>query len=485
MTHRQRLEIGFTHHRAGRLGEAEAIYRQVLAEQPNHPEALQLLAGVATLQKQYDTAIDLLKQAIAANPNAALFHANLGSLYLQAKQLDESIASLERAVQLDPKLVPAYYNLGNALSDKGEFDRAAAAFRAGISLNPNWPELHNSMGVALRNWGKHDEALAAFRQSVALQPDYPDGHWNLGITLLLLGDYSNGWPEYEWRRKIAEIVQPRNIAKPEWNGEPLDGKTILLHAEQGFGDTLQFIRYAPLVAKRNAKVIVECPLELANVLRGVEGIDRIITRGDSWPSYDLQSSIMSLPLKFGTTPDTIPSHPYLSPPPDRIAAWRDRLGNPDARRRIGLIWAGRPEHTNDRRRSMRFDQFVPLAEIKSTRFFSLQKGPASSQAANPPPGMDLSDCTPDLYDFVETASLIANLDLVICVDTSVAHLAGAIGKPVWLLLPHAPDWRWMLNRTDTPWYPTMRLFRQSTPGDWASVMANVTRAIVAQENELR
>ncbi len=278
-------------------------------------------------------------------------------------------------------------------------------------------------------------------------------------------------------KKIAEIVQPRNIAQPQWNGESLDGKTILLHAEQGFGDTLQFIRYAPQVAKRGGSVIVECPIELSTILRGVEGINRIITKGDSWPSYDVQSSIMSLPLIFGTTPDTIPSQPYLSVPPDRIAAWRERLGNPDARHRVGIVWAGRPEHKNDRRRSMRLDQFAPLTEIKSANFFTLQKGPAAAQAATPPPGMSLIDFTSDLHDFVETAALITNLDLVICVDTSIAHLAGAIGKPVWLLLPHAPDWRWMLNRTDTPWYPTMRLFRQPSPGDWPAVMADVTRAL--------
>jgi Flp pilus assembly protein TadD len=485
MTPRQQLQTGFAHHRAGRLREAESIYRQVLAEQPNHPEALQLLAGVATVLKQYDSAIDLLNQAIQASPDVPLFHANLGSLYLQTKRFDDAVASLERALQLDPNLVHAYYNLGVALTDKGDFDRAVAIFHKGISLNPNWPELHNSLGLALRNWGRRDQAMAAFRQSIALKPDYPDGHWNLGITLLLLGDYRNGWLEYEWRTKIAEIVQPRNIAQPQWNGKTLEGKTILLHAEQGFGDTLQFIRYAPLVAKHAAKVIVECPIELAAILRGVEGIDRIITRGDSWPSYDVQSSIMSLPLRFGTTPETIPAHPYLSAPPDRVMAWRERLGNPDGRRRIGLVWSGRPEHTNDSRRSMRLDLFSPLATVKLAHFYTLQKGPAASQTASPPPGMDFVDWTSDLHDFVETAALIANLDLVICVDTSVAHLAGAMGKPVWLLLPHAPDWRWMLSRTDTPWYPTMKLFRQPSPGDWTSAIANVTRAILETGNDPR
>lgn len=481
MTDRERLEMGLTHHRAGRLPEAEAIYRQVLAEQPNHPEALQLLAGVVTQAGQYDTAVDLLKKAIQANPNVALYHGNIGSLYLKTQRLGESVAALERALQLDPNLLPAYYNLGSALSDKGEFDRAVAVLRKGISLNPNWPELHNIVGTVLRNWGKCDEALAAFRQSVALQPDYAEGHWNLGRTLLLLGDYRNGWAEYDWRRKMPEIVPPRNIVQPQWDGQTLQGKTILLHHEQGFGDTLQFIRYAPLVAKRGGKVIVECPLELAAILRGVEGIGRIITRGDSWPSFDVQSLIVSLPMRFGTTLETIPSPPYLSVRPDRVAAWRARLGEPDGRRRVGLVWAGRPEHNNDRWRSMRLDQFAPLAEVKSARFYSLQKGPAAGQAASPPPGMDFVDWTGDLHDFVETAALIANLDLVICVDTSIAHLSGAMGRPAWVLVPFAPDWRWMLSRTDTPWYPMMRLYRQSKLGDWAGVMSEVVRDLSEQK----
>ncbi|MGD0461133.1 MAG: tetratricopeptide repeat-containing glycosyltransferase family protein [Tepidisphaeraceae bacterium] len=486
MTVRQRLEIGLTHHRAGRLREAEDIYRQVLAEEPNHPEALQLLAGVATQIGRYDTAIDLLDKAIQANPNVALFHGNIGSLYLKIQRLDEAVAALERALQLDPQLAPAYYNLGGALSDKGEFHRAAAVFRTGISLNPHWPELHNVLGFALRDCGDYDESLAAFRRSVALRPDFADGHRNLGMTLLLLGDFRNGWAEYEWRLKMPQLVQTRNTAQPKWDGQTLEGKTILLYPEQGFGDAFQFIRYAPLVAKRGGKVIVECVPELAGVLRGVEGVERVITRGDSWPSYDVQSSIMSLPLAFGTTLETIPAEvPYLAAAPDRVAAWRERLGNPDGRRRVGLVWAGRPEHPNDRRRSMRLDQFAPLAEVKSARFYSLQKGPAASQAAAPPPGMDFVDWTADLHDFADTAALIANLDLVICVDTSVAHLAGAMAKPVWVLLHSAPDWRWMLNRTDSPWYPTMRLFRQAEPGNWTGVIANVSRALSQMQNQLK
>ncbi len=338
--------------------------------------------------------------------------------------------------------------------------------------------MHNFLGLALRNCGKYDESLAAFRQSVALRPDFADAHRNLGTTLLLLGDFSNGWPEYEWRRKMPEVAQPRNIAQPQWNGQTLEGKTILLHLEQGFGDTFQFIRYAPLVAKRGPKVIVECVPELAAVLRGARGIERIISRGDSWPPYDVQSSVMSLPLAFGTTLETIPAQvPYLAAPPDRVAAWRERLGNPDGRRRVGLVWAGRPDQRDDRRRSMRFDQLAPLAEVKSARFFSLQKGPAAGQAAAAPPGMDFVDWTRDLHDFADTAALIANLDLVISVDTSVAHLAGAMGKPVWVLLSSVPAWHWMLNRTDCPWYPTMRLFRQATPGDWTGVVENLTRAM--------
>ncbi|MGD0461132.1 MAG: tetratricopeptide repeat-containing glycosyltransferase family protein [Tepidisphaeraceae bacterium] len=476
MTLQQRLEVGLAHHRAGRLHEAEDIYRQILAEQPDYADALHLLGSLAAQIGHHDAAIDLLKKAIQLNPNFAAYHGNLGAVYMKLSRLDEAEAALQRALQLDPSLPDAYYNLGGTLTEKGDFDRALSTLHRGLALHPNWPQMYNSIGVTLRICAKYDEAIASYRRAVSIQPDYAEGHWNLGLTLLLVGDFAAGWTQYEWRKKMPDVVRPRNFTPPEWTGEKLDGKTILLHAEQGFGDTLQFIRYVPLVVERGGRVIVECPPELATVLRGVEGIQEIFVQGQTLPSFDTHRSIMSLPLTFGATAQTIPAKvPYLAVPADRIAAWRQRLG--DAPLGVGLVWAGGPQYSDDSRRSMRLEHFAPLAAVKSARFHLLQKGPAASQAATPPPGMDLVNWAADLHDFVETAALITNLDLVISVDTSVAHLAGALGKPVWVLLPFVPDWRWMLNRDDSPWYPTMRLFRQPAAGDWATPIAQVVQAL--------
>ncbi len=367
------------------------------------------------------------------------------------------------------------------LRDLGQSDEALAIFRQLTSLYPERADYFYNMGVTLEDLARPVEALTAHQQALALKPDYPEAHMSSGMTHLLLGNFETGWKEYEWRTKCPHVIIRRNFAQPQWHGETLEGKTILLHAEQGLGDTLQFIRYATLLAKRGGKVIVEIWPELAGIIKSVEGIDQIIIQGDPPPSFDFHCPMMSLPLIFGTTLETIPAKPYLSAPPDRIAAWRERLGNPNGHRRVGLAWAGRPEQRDDRRRSMRLDQFAPLANAKSARFFSLQKGSAADQAASPPPGMNLIDWTPDLHNFVETAALLANLDLVICVCTAVAHLAGAMGKPVWVLLSYQSDWRWMLNRTDSPWYPTARLFRQKTMGDWTGVIAEIAGALRGQE----
>ncbi|MGD0542710.1 MAG: tetratricopeptide repeat-containing glycosyltransferase family protein [Tepidisphaeraceae bacterium] len=478
MTLQQRLEMGMAHHRAGRLREAETAYRQVLAEQPDQVDALQLLGSLSADLGRLDVAMELLRKAIQINPNVAQYHANLGAIYARNKRFDEAAAALHRAIELDPGMAAAHYNLGGVFLAQFEFARAIAVFQRAIALNPGWPELHNNLGLALRNEARHEEALVAFKRALALRPDYADAHWNLSWTLLMLGDFSAGWAEYEWRMKCPAVATPRAFAQPQWRGQELAGRTILLHAEQGFGDMLQVVRYVPLVAKRGGTVIVECRSELARLFRTVPGIAQIVVQGEMPPAFDVQCPMMSLPLAFGTTLQTIPAEvPYLTPPPDRLAAWRERLGDHDGRLRVGLVWAGRPTQQYDRWRSGRFEYFAPLAKVKSARFFSLQKGPAATQAAAAPPEMQLLDWSNDLHDFAETAALIANLDLVIGIESAVTHLAGAMGKPVWAVLAHVADWRYLLNRSDSPWYPTMRLFRQPAPGGWDSVMAQVAAAL--------
>ncbi|MGD0461134.1 MAG: tetratricopeptide repeat protein [Tepidisphaeraceae bacterium] len=512
------MMLGNTLRELGRTEEAVASYRHALALNPRFADVHNTLGAALAQLNRLQEAVDSFQQAIALNPDLAEAYNNLGQALTTMNRLEEAVAAFQKAVALRPNCANAYNGLGIALKKLGRLEPALAAFRQAVTLKPGHAEYLNNMGmmlgdsgdleealavfrhlitlkpshaeyvynlgVALEDLGRPEDALAAYRQTLALKPDYPEAHMNSGMVHLLLGDLAAGWKEYEWRSKCPHVPMQRNIPQPQWTGGDLEGKTILLHWEQGLGDTLHFIRYAPLIAARGGKVILKCQPELQSLMKGVDGIGAVAVDEQSLPPFQLHCPLANLPLAFATTLDTIPVRmPYVTAPLDRALAWRERIGAAGGPLRIGLAWAGKPIHRNDRRRSMRLDQFSPLAELKSARFFSLQKGPAADQSAAPPPEIDFVDWTADLRDFAETAALIANLDLVICVDTSIAHLAGAMAKSVWLLLPFVPDWRWMLNRTDSPWYPTMRLFRQAEPGDWAGVMASVIRAILQQKTD--
>ena len=301
---------------------------------------------------------------------------------------------------------------------------------------------------------------------------------SLALALLLQGRFAEGWEAYESRRQIRRIARDPGFVQPFWDGSPLGGRRILLTSEQGFGDTIQFVRYAPLVAARGGRVLLQCKPELKRLLAGQCGIEQVVTPGDATPAFDVWCLLMSLPHLLGTTLQTIPAQvPYLTPDPHLIDKWGKRTAHEPAGLKVGLVWAGGAHNKNDRVRSLSLGALAPLAQVPGVRFYSLQKGAASDQARTPPAGMEMTDWTPELADFADTAALVANLDLVISVDTAVAHLAGAIGKPVWVLLPLSPDFRWLLNRDDSPWYPTVRLFRQPTRGDWASVIERVRRAL--------
>jgi Flp pilus assembly protein TadD len=478
MTPDQQLEIGMSLHRAGRVREAETIYRQIIAAHPDHANALQLLGSLYADTGQLSAAADLITRAIQINPNIAQYHANLGAIHARNKKFPEAAIALQRAIQLDPNSAAAHYNLGGVYLAQFDFAPAIPAFQAAISLNPNWPDAHNNLGLALRNVAKHHEALASFKRALALKPDYANAHWNLSWTLLLLGDLKPGWLEFEWRTQCPGGTPPRPFPQPQWRGEDLAGRTILLTAEQGFGDMIQMIRYAPLIAARNAKVIAECPPELATLFQSVKGIEQVVTTGQPLPKFNVHCPMMSLPLAFNTTLETIPANvPYLTPPQDKVAAWQNRIGANDKRLRIGLVWAGRPTQQFDRWRSSRLEHFAKLAEIKSARFFSLQKGPAAAEITGASPELNLTDWSNDLHDFSDTAALIENLDLVIGIESAVTHLAGALAKPVWPILAHVADWRYLLNRTDSPWYPTMKLFRQPATGQWQPAIDEVVTAL--------
>jgi Flp pilus assembly protein TadD len=437
----QKLQLAVKHHQAGRFAEAEILYREVLKSQPTQPDALHLLGLLALGAGRGNDALDLVRRALLVNPKAAEYYSHLGVILLSLGRVDESISALRQAVNLSPKNVAALTNLAISLSDGG----------------------------------MHLEAKETYLKALAIDPDLPNARLSLGFVQLVTGDFENGWENYEWRTRCVGAVAPREFSQPRWDGTPLNGKTILIHAEQGCGDAIQFVRYIPRVAASGGRIVLQCRPELARLLQGFPGVDQIVT-GNELPSFDAECPLLSLPRVFGTRLNSIPAGaPYLKAGTAVADAWEKKLGDRADHPRIGLAWAGRPTHSNDRNRSMTLSQLGPLGNLRGFTFYSLQKGQAALQPS--PADLKLVDFTSELTDFADTAALIACLDLVITVDTAVAHLAGAMGKSVWVLLPFAPDWRWLLKREDSLWYPTMRLFRQKKPNDWVRVVGEVVREL--------
>ena len=463
----------------GQLDEAIAAYRQAIALRPNFAEAHSNL-GIALKDKgQLDEAIAAYRQAIALRPNFPEAHSNLGIALKDKGQFDEAIAAFRQAIALNPNIPEAHSNLGNALHDRGQLDEAIVAYRQAIALNPNVPGVHSNLGKALNDKGQLDEAIAVYRQAIALRPNFAGAHNNLSLALLARGDFQQGWEEFEWRLKCEDFPShQRNLTQPQWDGCPLEGRTILLHTEQGFGDAIQFIRYLPVVAQRGGRIIIACQSQLQRLFLTMAGTCQIVTPGQPLPAFDLHCPLLSLPRVFGTTLDNIPQIvPYLTPEPALAEAWSRTLGAPDGQLRVGLAWAGNPRFKWDRTRSVNLQQLAPFAAARGVKFYSLQKGPPGEQAKNPPVGLELVDLGPELNDFVDTAAVMSLMDLIITTDTSVPHLAGALGRSVWVMLQLVPDFRWLHDRTDSPWYPTMRLFRQPSRGDWDSVITRVVDAL--------
>jgi tetratricopeptide (TPR) repeat protein len=435
--------LGRTHQAEGRLAEAEASYRKSLA--------------------------------LAANQAKA--HNNLGSVLQMQGRLAEAMTSFRRALEIDPSLPQAKQNLAAITRDRDALEEAAAGYRRAAAANPADALLWNDLGNVYRELGRHRDALASFAEAIARQPSLAEAHFSMSQVLLLCGEYPPGWNAYEWRWKVKGL----NLAMPEfrqplWNGDALAGATLLLHAEQGLGDTLQFVRYAHLAAGCCGNVLLQCQPQIAGILRSVRGLARVLPRGEPLPPFDAHLPLMSLPRIFRTTLESIPwDGAYIHAEPRRVDAWRSLLA-PLARLHVGLVWAGRPEYWDDRKRSISLAMLAPLAQ-PGVALYSLQWGEAASQAAAPPSGMRITDFGDRIRDFSETAALLACLDVVITVDTAMSHLAGAMGVPTWLLLPQAPEWRWLLERQDSPWYPTMRLFRQDIDGDWSGVMRRLAAAI--------
>jgi tetratricopeptide (TPR) repeat protein len=465
----------------GDVAGAEAAYRKCLAINPAFAPAYNGLGLALVHQQKMDSAITAWRRAVELKPDYAEGHANLGAALAQQKRLSEAASSLRQALHLNPSFAPAHNNLANVLNELEEFDAALGHWTKAVELQPKYFDAMVNLSKALHDRAKLDESLDLLERAIAVKPDDPDARFLRGLALLLKGDLARGFEDYRFRSECRDLnLHGRTFPQPAWDGGNVAGKTILLHAEQGLGDTIQFIRYAPLLAERGARVIVESPPDLAKLLESVRGVTQVVPRSHPLPAFDIHAPILDLPRLFRTTLETIPSQvPYITPDPAHLAHWRDVLADDPPGKRVGLVWSGNPKHTNDRRRSIPFRQFDSFADLPNITFFSLQKGPAAGQASDSTLRLRLVDHTARLTDFSQTAALISHLDLVITVDTSVAHLAGALGKPIWVLLPHVPDWRWMIDRTESPWYPSMKLFRQPSIGAWQPVIAQIKQVLLA------
>ena len=463
----QLLTVALADYQSGRLPEAERLYRQALQTHPNHPDALHVLAVILAQTQRSGEAVPLLRQLTTQQPEFGDGWRNLGGVLQETGDVAGAVVAYERAIALNPQDADAHQNLSLALLALDRPQEAVFHAEQVLALRPDFADGYYNLGYGLRRAGQLAAAIAQYRRAIALKPDFAIAHKNLGHALLLLGELAEGFQEIEWRWQQPGWA-PRPFPQPEWDGSDLHGQTILLYAEQGLGDTMQFIRYAPLVKARGATVIVECQAALLTLFAQVEGVDRWVAQDTPLPEFDTHAPLMSLPRLLGTTLETVPAPIELRLP---LAARSPLVPNPQTLN-VGIVWAGNPTHRNDRWRSCPLEQFQPLFELPGITFYSLQKGDAAQVLRSQPdlPVVDLSD---RLTDFVETAAAIAQLDLVITVDTAVAHLAGTLGKPVWVLLAFAPDWRWIVNRDDSPWYPSLRLFRQTQPSDWESVFAQV------------
>jgi tetratricopeptide (TPR) repeat protein len=506
----EKLERALGLHRAGRLVEAQAGYEEILSIQPAHVEAINLLGAAAIQSGNPRGAVEWFAKAIELDPNDPGAYINSGLALRELRQLEAALARIEQAIRLKPDCADAYLNRGLVLCELRRWDAALASYERAIALEPDYAEAHLARGRALseldhleaalascdqaiaivddyedahvgraallHRLGQPEAALASYDRAIALKPDYATAHHGRSQTLLLLGEFETGWNDHEWRWQ--DIDSPvtearRNFPEPLWLGrESIAGRTILLHSEQGLGDTLHFCRYARWVADLGARVILEVQQPLESLLDGLQGVSQVIARGDALPPFDLQCPLLSLPLAFNTRLGTIPcpSH-YLRSDAEKVARWQARLGT-KTRGRIGLVWSGSRIHKNDHNRSIPLADFIRhfpadfdyvslQKDVRESDWKTLQAHPAIRQFAD------------ELHDLSDTAALCECMDLVVSVDTSVAHLSAALGRDTWILLPFVPDWRWLLDREDSPWYSSVRLFRQRSRGDWSTVTERV------------
>ncbi|HTU24495.1 MAG TPA: tetratricopeptide repeat-containing glycosyltransferase family protein [Pirellulales bacterium] len=496
----------------GRPDEAAEHFRRVLALQSGFFPAHNRLGILLSQQGQLDEAAVHLEQALTLRPDVVELYNNLAIVLLRQGKLVESLARFEQALALRPDYAVALKNMGSLLRSQGRIDDAIACYQRALAVRPDYAEVHYNLANALNEQGKFVEAIQRFERAVALRPDYAEALQNLGLALLaqlktaearqvferlrtldpdsvgaqvslascylLEGDYERGWPHYEARLRMPGVIPQPNL--PRWQGEPLAGRTLLLMAEQGLGDTIQFMRYARPLKQLGARVVLAAPAPLGRLIASYRDLDELFLLGSPrpLPRCDFYLPLLSVPGALGTTAKTIPCDvPYLSAQPDRVAHWRQQLAGLDGFR-IGIAWQGSPDFSGDVGRSIALAHFAPLARVPGVRLVSLQKGFGAEQIATAGvPVIDLSSRLDESGAFLDTAAVMRNVDLVVTSDTAIPHLAGALGVPVWVALKYSPDWRFLLGRADSPWYPTMRLFRQTIPGDWTGVFERIAQAI--------
>ena len=435
---------------AKRLSEASGICEDVLAATPDYPAALALLGIVMAMKNDLDRGVELMRKAISLRPGIPSWYAHLSSMCRNTYRMDEAVAAGQESIRLDPNNADHLVNMSLVFVDVDDRERATACLLRALGL-------------------KHDHA---------------DGHLAMAQILLAQRDFKPGWDEYEWRNltEAGKATMPP-MTSAHWNGMRIPTGRLLLVGDQGYGDTIQFARYIGMAAERVQDVILGCSAEMGPLLSKIPGVAQYCHRWNDVPGHAVHCRLSSLPHIFGTTPDSIPAKvPYLFADPARAAFWKEKLDAslPRGLKRIGLAWTGRPTHPNDRRRSVRLARLLRLTECGPAAFVSLQKPMPAADLDNIKAFNGMTDLSNDLTDFGETAALMENLDLVITVDTSMGHLAGAMGKPVWIMIPKAADWRWQLEREDTPWYPSARLFRQAKPGEWDPVLSRVSEALTAE-----
>jgi tetratricopeptide (TPR) repeat protein len=459
----------------GAARESVTALQEAARRFPNNPAVLNSLGLALQGTGDQNEAVRAFETALRATPGAGAIAYNLGNARRELGDIPGAMAAYVKALELGPPVPEMFNNLGLLFQETGEVAHALTAYRSALGLDAAF--LPAALNLGYLHIQERQPALAAAVLESALHhhPGHPDVHWLLSHALLVMGEYERGWKEYEWRwEKMRNATYRRKDASRQWTGGALAGKRILLYAEQGLGDAIQCARYIPMVAAAGGIVVVECQPELVELMRTVRGVADVVARGEEVPPCECECPLMSLPGVFGTTLATIPNGvPYVFADPAKAAVWEAWCREGGAGRRVGLVWAGNPAHRNDVRRSLPASHLRGFMEAGGVRWVSLQKGERGDGRLEVPRGVQIEDVGSRLHDLSDTAALLMHLDLVITVDTAVAHLAGAMGRPVWLLIPYAPDWRWLLEGEGTGWYPTARLYRQPTPGNWDAVIARV------------